>query len=95
MHTLFPSHRERRAYQCYGGCFLLVLSTLLAACGATASQPVADTRGTACPSTTTLQGAGSTFDAPLFSTMFAAYAKVPCGLAVRAIAAQTHWASAR
>jgi phosphate transport system substrate-binding protein len=82
MHTLFSSYRGRRAYQRFGACFLLALGTLLAACGATATQPGADAHGTTCPSTTTLQGAGSTFDAPLFSAMFAAYAKVPCGLAV-------------
>ena len=81
MHTLFSLHQRRRAFCCFG-VFLLALSTLLTACGADTTQLAAVGQGTTCPSTSALQGAGSTFDAPLFSKMFAAYAKVSCGLAV-------------
>ena len=79
MHTLFSSHQRRRAFCCFSALLLLALSTLLAACGSDTTQSVAAGQGTACPSTSGLQGSGSTFDNPLFSKMFAAYAQVSCG----------------
>jgi phosphate transport system substrate-binding protein len=57
--------------------FLLVLGLLLAACGQAGTQDTTTALGTPCPSTSALAGSGSTFDAPLFSKMFAAYAHVP------------------
>jgi phosphate transport system substrate-binding protein len=81
MSTLFSTRQGSQASR-YFGVLLLALSTLLVACGAGTSQPAAEANGTSCPSTSALQGAGSTFDAPLFSKMFAAYAKVSCGLTV-------------
>jgi phosphate transport system substrate-binding protein len=56
-------------------------SMLVAACGATSSQG-AGTTGTACPQTTSLTGAGSTFDNPLFSKMFAEYVATGCHIQV-------------
>ena len=86
MHTLFSLHQRRRVCCCFGVFLLLALSTLLTACGADTTQLAAVGQGTTCPSTSALQGAGSTFDAPLFSKMFAAYAKVSCGLDVSYLA---------
>lgn len=82
MHTLFSTHQRRRAISCFSTLLLFALSTLLAACGSDTTKPGAVGQGTSCPSTSGLQGSGSTFDAPLFSKMFAAYAQVSCGLAV-------------
>ncbi len=57
---------------------LLSLVLILAACGsssgATGSSPSSN-----CPSMKTLNGAGSTFDGPLFSKLFSVYSSVPCG----------------
>ncbi|HET8906012.1 MAG TPA: phosphate ABC transporter substrate-binding protein PstS [Ktedonobacterales bacterium] len=54
---------------------VVAASLVVAACGTT-STPTAN--GTTCPSTTSLSGAGSTFDAPLFSKMFTEYAGISC-----------------
>ncbi len=85
MRTLFSSHKWSSASCCFGA-LLLALSMLLAACGADPTLSTAHGQGVACPTTSALQGSGSTFDAPLFSKMFAAYAQVPCGLAVSYLA---------
>lgn len=57
----------------------LVSSVLLAACGSNSGGTGASSK---CPSTTSLAGAGSTFDAPLFSKMFPAYAQATCNVQV-------------
>jgi phosphate transport system substrate-binding protein len=53
-------------------------SLLVAACGGTSTG----TNGATCPQTTSLTGAGSTFDAPLFSQQFAQYANAKCNVQV-------------
>ena len=58
---------------------LLAASLMVAACG---SGATADQSGNACPATTSLSGAGSTFDAPLFSKMFTVYAGAGCKVQV-------------
>jgi phosphate transport system substrate-binding protein len=70
------SHRRFRLL------FLLVLCPFFVACGSDATQPTATVHGTSCSSTSQLQGAGSTFDAPLFAQMFSAYARTLCGIPV-------------
>ncbi|HEX6554096.1 MAG TPA: phosphate ABC transporter substrate-binding protein PstS [Ktedonobacteraceae bacterium] len=82
MHTLFFSGRESKPYRSFGTLCLLAFSALFVACGASPTQSAGDIHGTSCPSTSQLQGAGSTFDAPLFSKMFNAYALVSCGIRV-------------
>lgn len=54
-------------------------SLLVAACGGTSST---GTNSATCPQTTSLTGAGSTFDAPLFSKQFAQYATEKCNVQV-------------
>jgi phosphate transport system substrate-binding protein len=82
MRTSFTSHQGKSSMKPLSVFFLLTLSLLLAACGQTGTQVSTNMQGTPCPATNTIQGSGSTFDAPLFSKMFAAYAHIPCGLAV-------------
>ena len=83
MRTFTTSLHGRARARSISVFFLLILGLLLVACGQAGTQDTAtNALGTPCPSTSTLQGSGSTFDAPLFSKMFAAYAHVSCGLAV-------------
>jgi phosphate transport system substrate-binding protein len=82
MCTSFTSHQGTSSRKPHSVFFLLTLSLLLAACGQTGTQVSTNIQGTPCSATSTIQGSGSTFDAPLFSKMFAAYAHIPCGLAV-------------
>ncbi len=58
---------------------VLASSLVVAACG---SSPTTGPSGATCPSTTSLSGAGSTFDAPLFSKMFTEYAGIGCKVQV-------------
>jgi phosphate transport system substrate-binding protein len=62
---------------------LLGLALFMAACG---SEPAATGPGTPtavpCPNTTSLTGAGSTFDNPLFTKMFSDYANTGCNIEV-------------
>ncbi|HEU5347487.1 MAG TPA: phosphate ABC transporter substrate-binding protein PstS [Ktedonobacterales bacterium] len=58
---------------------VLAGSVVVAACG---GSPATGTSGSPCPSTTSLSGAGSTFDAPLFSKMFTEYAGLGCRVQV-------------
>jgi len=76
------SQEKSQQHQGYGTLLLLALCLLLVACGSAPVQPTASAHGASCPSTGKLQGAGSTFDAPLFAQMFTAYEQNPCGLAV-------------
>ena len=63
-----PSSQEKsQRYQGCGALLLLALCLLLVACGSAPVQPRATAHGASCPSTEALQGAGSTFDAPLFA----------------------------
>ncbi len=79
---LLFSHRSRRST--LGGMTLatglLLLTMLLSACGSTSNTPGAS--ATACPQTNSLTGAGSTFDNPLFTKMFADYANTGCNIEV-------------
>jgi phosphate transport system substrate-binding protein len=63
---------------------LFGLTLILAACGGTTttSSGTATPSGQTCPSTSQLNGAGSTFINPLFSKMFAEYPNAKCGLNV-------------
>lgn len=60
---------------------VLVASLAVAACGTSSTTTPSGTANT-CPSTTSLSGAGSTFDAPLFSKMFTQYASIGCKVQV-------------
>ncbi len=70
------SHARRRqpVLTLLGTVILLGLMLILAACGGTGT-PGAQS----CPSTKSLNGAGSTFINPLFSKMFAQYPSAKCG----------------
>lgn len=59
---------------------LLGLTILFAGCGT--STAGGGTSTVSCPSTTSLSGAGSTFDNPLFTAMFQAYANAKCNVQV-------------
>ncbi len=60
---------------------LMTVSALaLAACGSTTTT--GGSTSTTCPQTTALTGAGSTFDNPLFSKMFAQYVATGCHIQV-------------
>src|SRR6266699_212551 len=65
---------------------LLGLTLILAACGGSSSTSSSSGTGTpsgqACPSTSQLNAAGSTFINPLFSKMFSEYPNAKCGLNV-------------
>lgn len=56
---------------------LLPVVLLLASCSSSAGSPHAG-----CPAVTAQRGAGSTFDAPLFNTLFSVHAGTSCGLSV-------------
>ena len=86
MRASFTSPHRRTQWRSLIALLLLTLSLLLAACGQAGTQAVTNVLGTPCPSTNALQGSGSTFDAPLFSKMFAAYTQVPCVPAVSYLA---------
>ncbi|HUY75719.1 MAG TPA: phosphate ABC transporter substrate-binding protein PstS [Ktedonobacterales bacterium] len=60
--------------------FTVLASVLLTACGTTSNGN--GTSSVSCPSTTSLTGAGSTFDAPLFSKQFEQYANATCNVQV-------------
>jgi phosphate transport system substrate-binding protein len=60
---------------------LLGLMVILAACNPAANNSAAS-GPSSCPATRTLNGAGSTFDGPLFSKMFSVYPNVRCGVDV-------------
>jgi phosphate transport system substrate-binding protein len=63
-----------------GFCLLLLLSACGGASGGNGTT--SNTAGSQCPSTNGITGAGSTFDFPLFSKMFAEYAKMGCKVQV-------------
>ena len=86
MQTFFSPYQRLRAFCCFSALLFLALSTLLAACASDTTQSVNAGPGTSCPSTSGLKGSGSTFDNPLFTKMFAAYAQMPCGIEVSYLA---------
>jgi phosphate transport system substrate-binding protein len=75
------SYKKSRRHRSFSALFLLVLCTLVAACGSDV-QSTDSAHGASCPSTSQLQGTGSTFDAPLFHKLFSVYPTVPCGITV-------------
>jgi phosphate transport system substrate-binding protein len=80
-----PLH-GRTPWGSLGAFFLLALSLLLVSCGQAETQDATNALGTPCPGVSALAGSGSTFDAPLFSKMFATYVHVSCGLTVSYLA---------
>jgi phosphate transport system substrate-binding protein len=58
---------------------VLGLLLLLTACGGSSNTGSGSSSGQTCPTTKSLDGAGSTFINPLFSKMFAEYPKAKCG----------------
>ena len=58
---------------------VLGLILLLTACGGSSSSGSGSSSAQTCPSTKSLNGAGSTFINPLFSKMFAVYPNAKCG----------------
>ncbi len=58
-----------------------LISILFSACGGIGSTASSGNAGTgqSCPSTKALNGAGSTFDGPLFSKLFTVYPTAKCG----------------
>jgi phosphate transport system substrate-binding protein len=59
----------------FGIASFAIITVLVAACGSTSSS----TAGVTCPTTSVLNGAGSTFDNPLFTKMFREYPAATCG----------------
>ena len=80
---LFPAQYQHpmRLISRLGIGALLGLAILVAGCG-TSSTTGGGTSTVSCPSTTSLSGAGSTFDNPLFTKMFTAYANDKCNVQV-------------
>ncbi len=73
-----PSRQRRHPVTNLGAFFLLVLLLVLSACGGSnAGSTTAN-----CPTTKQLTGAGATFPNPLYSKMFAEYAKIGCKVQV-------------
>ncbi len=58
------------------------IALLLSACGGASSTSTGGGSTATCPTTTALTGAGSTFDAPLFSKLFTQYATEKCNVQV-------------
>jgi phosphate transport system substrate-binding protein len=85
-HRLSQARRGQHLFTHLGVLGLLGLTLILAACGGSSSNSSSSGTGTpsgqTCPSTSQLNGAGSTFINPLFSKMFASYPNAKCGLNV-------------
>ncbi len=85
-HRLSQARRGQHLFTHLGVLGLLGLTLILAACGGSSSTSSSSGSGTptaaACPSTSQLNGGGSTFINPLFSKMFAEYPNAKCGLNV-------------
>lgn len=75
----FPAIRSVGVKAALGA--VVASSLLVAACGGTGGA-TGGAGGANCPQTTSLTGAGSTFDAPLFSKQFAQYATETCNVQV-------------
>jgi phosphate transport system substrate-binding protein len=84
-HRLSQARRGRHLFTHLGVLGLLGLTLILVACGgsSTSSSSGSGTpAAAACPSTSQLNGAGSTLINPLFSKMFAEYPNAKCGVNV-------------
>src|SRR6266480_3273397 len=85
-HRLSQARRGQHLFTHLGVLGLLGLTLILAACGGSSSTSSSSGSGTptaaACPSTSQLNGGGSTFINPLFSKMFAEYPNAKCGVNV-------------
>ena len=85
-HRLSQARRGQHLFTHLGILGLLGLTLILAACGGSSTGSTSTGAGTptaaACPSTSQLNGGGSTFINPLFSKMFAEYPNAKCGLNV-------------
>jgi phosphate transport system substrate-binding protein len=84
-HRLSQAHRGQHLFTRLGVLGLLGLTLILAACGGSSSTGSSSGTGTptaSCPSTSQLNGGGSTFINPLFSKMFAEYPNAKCGVNV-------------
>jgi phosphate transport system substrate-binding protein len=75
-----PLPRFRRFGLAASAVLLAGLTLIISACGS--SNATTGANGKPCPSTTSLNGAGSTFDGPLFSKLFNVYPSVACGAQV-------------
>jgi phosphate transport system substrate-binding protein len=85
-HRLSQARRGQHLFTRLGvlGLLGLTLILILAACGgsSTSSSSGTGTPTASCPSTSQLNGGGSTFINPLFSKMFAEYPNAKCGVNV-------------
>src|SRR5713101_6612791 len=85
-HRLSQARRGQHLLTHLGVLGLLGLTLILAACGGSSSTSSSSGTGTpsgqTCPSTSQLNGGGSTLINPLFSKMFAEYPNAKCGLNV-------------
>lgn len=74
--------RQKRIAFFFG--MALVITVFFSGCGGSSGNPGSGTPTASCPSVSGLTGAGSTFDNPLFSQMFAPanYPKAKCGVNV-------------
>jgi phosphate transport system substrate-binding protein len=83
-HRLSQARRGRQLFTHLGVLGLLGLTLILAACGSSPTSSSGSGTPTAvpCPSTSQLNGAGSTLINPLFSKMFAEYPNAKCGVNV-------------
>lgn len=85
-HRLSQARRGQHLFRQLGVLGLLGLTLILAACGGSSTGSTSTGAGTptaaACPSTSQLNGGGSTLINPLFSKMFAEYPNAKCGLNV-------------
>jgi phosphate transport system substrate-binding protein len=86
-HRLSQARRGQHLFTHLGVLGLLGLTLILAACGSSSSTSSSSSgTGTptaaACPSTSQLNGGGSTLINPLFSKMFSEYPNAKCGLNV-------------
>jgi phosphate transport system substrate-binding protein len=78
-HSITHIQRGTHLLPRLGALVVLGLTLILAACGSTSTGGTTAGSGSACPSTKSLTGAGSTFDNPLFSKMFSVYPSAKCG----------------
>src|SRR6266576_4374843 len=84
-HRLSQAQRVQYLFTHLAVLGLLGLTLILAACGgssSTTSSGSGTPSAQACPSTSQLNGGGSTFINPLFSKMFAEYPNAKCGVNV-------------
>ena len=84
-HRLSQARRGQHLFTHLGVLGLLGLTLILAACGGSSTSTTTGAgtpTAAACPSTSQLNGGGSTFINPLFSKMFSEYPNAKCGVNV-------------